>query len=42
MRVGGRHPIRVDARVVSATNKDIEAETAARRFRQVAHETKAG
>ncbi|MBX3159135.1 MAG: sigma-54-dependent Fis family transcriptional regulator [Deltaproteobacteria bacterium] len=33
-RVGGEAPIKVDVRVVSATNKDLEAEVAASRFRQ--------
>jgi two-component system response regulator HydG len=33
-RVGGEHPIKVDVRVLSATNKDLEAEVAAGRFRQ--------
>jgi two-component system response regulator HydG len=33
-RVGGEAPIKVDVRVVSATNKDLEAEVAANRFRQ--------
>ncbi len=33
-RVGGEQPIKVDVRVVSATNKDLEAEVAASRFRQ--------
>jgi two-component system response regulator HydG len=33
-RVGGEQPIKVSVRVVSATNKDLEAEVAAGRFRQ--------
>jgi two-component system response regulator HydG len=33
-RVGGEAPIKVNVRVVSATNKDLEAEVAAGRFRQ--------
>jgi two-component system, NtrC family, response regulator HydG len=33
-RVGGEVPIKVDVRVVSATNKNLEAEVAAGRFRQ--------
>jgi two-component system, NtrC family, response regulator HydG len=33
-RVGGEAPIKVDVRVVSATNKDLDAEIAAGRFRQ--------
>ncbi len=33
-RVGGESPIKVSVRVVSATNKDLEAEVAAGRFRQ--------
>jgi two-component system response regulator HydG len=33
-RVGGEAPIKVDVRIVSATNKNLEAEVAANRFRQ--------
>ena len=33
-RVGGNRPIPVEARVVAATNRDLEAEVAAGRFRQ--------
>jgi two-component system response regulator HydG len=33
-RVGGEQPIKVDVRVVSATNKDLEAEVSSGRFRQ--------
>jgi two-component system nitrogen regulation response regulator NtrX len=33
-RLGGNRPIRVEARVVAATNRDLDAEVAAGRFRQ--------
>jgi len=33
-RVGGEHPIKVNVRVLSATNKDLEAEVASGRFRE--------
>jgi two-component system, NtrC family, response regulator HydG len=33
-RVGGERPIQVDVRIVSATNKDLDTEVAAGRFRQ--------
>ena len=33
-RVGGEEPISVDVRIIAATNKDIRAEVAARRFRE--------
>jgi DNA-binding NtrC family response regulator len=33
-RVGGRGPEKVDVRVIAATNRDLEAEVAAGRFRQ--------
>ena len=33
-RVGGREVLRVDARVVAATNRDLKAELLARRFRE--------
>ncbi|MGH7814225.1 MAG: sigma-54-dependent transcriptional regulator [Candidatus Binataceae bacterium] len=33
-RVGGEHTIRVDARIVAASNRDLEAEIAAHRFRE--------
>ncbi|HUF46863.1 MAG TPA: sigma-54 dependent transcriptional regulator [Vicinamibacterales bacterium] len=34
VRLGGRNPVTVEVRVVAATNKDLGAEVAARRFRQ--------
>jgi DNA-binding NtrC family response regulator len=34
MRVGGRHPVRIDVRFVSATNRDLKAEIAKDRFRR--------
>lgn len=34
MRVGGEKPISVNARVIAATNKDLQAEIAAGRFRE--------
>jgi DNA-binding NtrC family response regulator len=34
MRVGGRHPVRVDVRFVSATNRDLKSEVANERFRR--------
>lgn len=34
VRLGGKDKVRVDIRVISATNKDIEAEIAAGRFRE--------
>lgn len=34
MRVGGEKPIEVNARVIAATNKDLQAEIAAGRFRE--------
>jgi two-component system, NtrC family, response regulator AtoC len=33
-RLGGSETLRADVRVIAATNKDLETETAARRFRQ--------
>jgi len=33
-RLGGTHEVRVDVRVIAATNKNLEDEIAARRFRQ--------
>ena len=33
-RIGGSKPIQVDVRVLAATNKDLEAEIAAGRFRE--------
>ena len=33
-RVGGEKTIRVDARIIAASNRDLEAEVAARRFRE--------
>ncbi|NDG85614.1 MAG: sigma-54-dependent Fis family transcriptional regulator [Proteobacteria bacterium] len=33
-RVGGKEPIQVDVRIVSATNRDLEAEVRAGRFRE--------
>jgi transcriptional regulator with GAF, ATPase, and Fis domain len=33
-RIGGKHPIRVDVRVLSATNRDLENEVKAGRFRE--------
>jgi len=33
-RVGGEHTIRVDARIIAASNRDLEGEIAAHRFRE--------
>jgi DNA-binding NtrC family response regulator len=33
-RVGGKHTVRVDVRIVAATNKDLQEETKAGRFRK--------
>ncbi|MFO0570090.1 MAG: sigma 54-interacting transcriptional regulator [Polyangiaceae bacterium] len=33
-RVGGRDPLKVDVRVIAATHRDLDAEVAARRFRE--------
>ena len=33
-RVGGDHPIKVDVRLITATNKDLQVEVAAGRFRE--------
>jgi transcriptional regulator with GAF, ATPase, and Fis domain len=33
-RVGGDHPIKVDVRLITATNKDLQSEVAAGRFRE--------
>jgi two-component system response regulator HydG len=33
-RVGGEHPIKVDVRLIAATNKDLQMEIAAGRFRE--------